>query len=410
MSTISGYSLSISDLEKAFQAWTISTSVTYAAFALMIWDMLLTMGDEVAFVWPARFTLIKGLFLFNRYVSPVVLAVNVWTLSGYESHLQLSNTFCRVWLSIAITLQAICLSLVSLIVAMRLRAFYEASRRTLIILLCIWATCFVAAMGLLIVNFLRYLDAVTFIPSLHACGAFITKPWTNWIPPVIDHGIFGLFLLFNTWRTPRSSRTHLLAAMYQQGIIYYGVTFTGLCFGLFIWRFMNVEWFLLPLYTTWILGQMAMSHLLLSVKSSQALQDSVVHQLIGPPQRNSTPLPRRSPTPHAAYGFELNRVIPSDANTYLYPESSTGLAIRLEAMFGPEGQQTDPVKGDELAVPQQPEPSSSISGRLPWWMRSRRPLGDMHVHVDAIEPEDPLEPREEGGLKESRLGRYDHWL
>lgn len=153
-----------------------------------------------------------------------------------------------------------------------------------------------------------------------------------------------------------------------------------------------------------------MSHLLLSVKSSQALQDSVVHQLIGPPQRNSTPLPRRSPTPHAAYGFELNRVIPSDANTYLYPESSRGLAIRLEAMFGPEGQQTDPVKGDELAVPQQPEPSSSISGRLPWWMRSRRPLGDMHVHVDAIEPEDPLEPREEGGLKESRLGRYDHWL
>lgn len=51
----------------------------YAAFGLMIWDHLLTINREVVLVWRARWTVIKVLFLFNRYITALVIALNTWS-------------------------------------------------------------------------------------------------------------------------------------------------------------------------------------------------------------------------------------------------------------------------------------------------------------------------------------------
>ena len=173
---------------------------------------------------------------------------------------------------------------------------------------------------------------------------------------------------------------------------------------------MSQEWLLLPLYTTWIIGQMAMSRLLLNVKSSQAFQNA-------PLQHSSSPVPSkriqvdtslRPLTPQSDIEYEMNQVSPAEVvNTYLYPESSRGMALRLEAMFAHENPEHAP-KEDDLSI--HPIQSSSITQRLSWWMRPRRVGGDMHVHIDVADANDPLELKEAGGLKESRLGRYDHWL
>jgi len=53
----------------------------YAAFALMIWDHLLTFQREIQLVWRARWTVIKALFLFNRYITALVIAANAWSQS-----------------------------------------------------------------------------------------------------------------------------------------------------------------------------------------------------------------------------------------------------------------------------------------------------------------------------------------
>jgi hypothetical protein len=40
-------STTLSEIEQRYWAWFVCCAVTYAAFAVMLWDMALTMGDEV---------------------------------------------------------------------------------------------------------------------------------------------------------------------------------------------------------------------------------------------------------------------------------------------------------------------------------------------------------------------------
>ncbi|KAG8806561.1 hypothetical protein FRC17_004924, partial [Serendipita sp. 399] len=61
--------------------------VNYAAFTFMLYDMLLTLADEVKYIWRARWTVIKVVFLINRYVTPIILIGNLYTISGFAKDL-----------------------------------------------------------------------------------------------------------------------------------------------------------------------------------------------------------------------------------------------------------------------------------------------------------------------------------
>ncbi|KAG8770995.1 hypothetical protein FRC15_003677 [Serendipita sp. 397] len=66
--------------------------VNYASFTFMVWDMLLTLPDEVKYIWKARWTVIKVVFLSNRYVTPIILIGNLYTISGQAK--DLSDQVC----------------------------------------------------------------------------------------------------------------------------------------------------------------------------------------------------------------------------------------------------------------------------------------------------------------------------
>lgn len=45
--------------------------VAFLGFTILVWDQMLTFGDEVEFIWKSRKTLISYLFLLNRYMTPL---------------------------------------------------------------------------------------------------------------------------------------------------------------------------------------------------------------------------------------------------------------------------------------------------------------------------------------------------
>ncbi|KIM33086.1 hypothetical protein M408DRAFT_62367 [Serendipita vermifera MAFF 305830] len=59
-----------------------SKYLSYATFALLIYDHLLTLPEEVKLVWLGRPSFVKALFLFNRYFVPLFIAIDLATLSG----------------------------------------------------------------------------------------------------------------------------------------------------------------------------------------------------------------------------------------------------------------------------------------------------------------------------------------
>ncbi|KDQ11051.1 hypothetical protein BOTBODRAFT_177537 [Botryobasidium botryosum FD-172 SS1] len=79
-----------------------SQYVTYAAFTLLIYDHILTFADECRFIWRARFNWVKGLFVFNRYIVPTCIAINVAMLSGHMRGLSdISSVFSTIRANIA---------------------------------------------------------------------------------------------------------------------------------------------------------------------------------------------------------------------------------------------------------------------------------------------------------------------
>ncbi|KAJ6604711.1 hypothetical protein DFH09DRAFT_1068265 [Mycena vulgaris] len=52
-------------------------------WVILVYDHLLTLGDEVEYVWPAKNTIAKILFLVFRYMVPVFLTIHTILLSGY---------------------------------------------------------------------------------------------------------------------------------------------------------------------------------------------------------------------------------------------------------------------------------------------------------------------------------------
>jgi hypothetical protein len=55
---------------------------TYAFFTLLIYDHLLTLEEEIRIIWLGRPSFVKFLFLWNRYTSPLFIAIDIATLSG----------------------------------------------------------------------------------------------------------------------------------------------------------------------------------------------------------------------------------------------------------------------------------------------------------------------------------------
>ncbi|CAG7854986.1 SubName: Full=Uncharacterized protein {ECO:0000313/EMBL:CCA72833.1} [Serendipita indica DSM 11827] len=65
-------------------------TLLYSALALLVWDHLLTLRREARFIWRAKWTVIKTLFLFNRYITLIIITGNAIIGSGVVK--SLTNT------------------------------------------------------------------------------------------------------------------------------------------------------------------------------------------------------------------------------------------------------------------------------------------------------------------------------
>ncbi|TDL21268.1 hypothetical protein BD410DRAFT_310550 [Rickenella mellea] len=66
---------------------------TIAAFSLVVWDYFVLLPDEIALVWPARWTLSKCLFVVNRYLAFVDPVMFIYVLIFAEDAEVCTTTF-----------------------------------------------------------------------------------------------------------------------------------------------------------------------------------------------------------------------------------------------------------------------------------------------------------------------------
>ncbi|CAG7854987.1 SubName: Full=Uncharacterized protein {ECO:0000313/EMBL:CCA72833.1} [Serendipita indica DSM 11827] len=140
--------------------------------------------------------------------------------------------------------------------------------------------------GLLFMWFLSFLGSATIFLRIffyarrfifhdynfNICFAVIPNIWLLWLPDALLHLFLLILILWKAIATPRSSRTPLHALLYRDGIAYYSSTLLVMLLGMALWKWGDVAWVGVPLYVGWVVIQIAMSRLLLSLRTVSAFE------------------------------------------------------------------------------------------------------------------------------------------
>ncbi|KAF8194848.1 hypothetical protein K438DRAFT_809488 [Mycena galopus ATCC 62051] len=108
----------------------ITNYVLYSTACLLVYELLLSLDDEVARVWPLKWRLPKILFMLNRYFIRALL-VCLWIIADYPGT---SPEFCYIYAYWQIIPLRLAILTAQALVVMRVWAIYNNSRRMLWVL------------------------------------------------------------------------------------------------------------------------------------------------------------------------------------------------------------------------------------------------------------------------------------
>ncbi|RDX53728.1 hypothetical protein OH76DRAFT_1144380 [Lentinus brumalis] len=214
-----------------------------AGYIILIYECLDAIPDEVQYIWPTRWSIVKAIYLGNRYGNLVSLAI---------SNLQLLG----VWRSSA---RPFCYQ-VSL--ALSLLQFASFASIHILVLLRAWATWgrHVKILGLLTGMFIVYAAvSITFItygvisvgydayPLAHVVGACIgylpqpTVAWILWLPSLLLEGAIFVLTMVSIrhfrLQVHLARNSSIIHVILRDGVVYFVVTLLCSLFNILVWRY-----------------------------------------------------------------------------------------------------------------------------------------------------------------------------
>ncbi|KAG9105596.1 hypothetical protein FRC07_009160, partial [Ceratobasidium sp. 392] len=85
----------VHELEIALEHVFASKCLSIAGICIMFYDHILTFPEEVQLIWKQNWSAVSTLFVINRYITPLVLAVDIYDKGGLASFLP--QSFCVNW-------------------------------------------------------------------------------------------------------------------------------------------------------------------------------------------------------------------------------------------------------------------------------------------------------------------------
>ncbi|KAJ7629886.1 hypothetical protein B0H17DRAFT_1109392 [Mycena rosella] len=200
----------------------ITRYVNAAAFVILLYDHLLSLGSEINLIWTAKFTSAKAMFLFIRYMVPCALALYTVQLSGL-SHIMLNDLFCRCWMGFAAFMGWTTVAISNFLILLRLWVIWDRNRKLVIYT----SLCYLVAqiMGLVAAALLVWRMNISLYWNDLAgmCGFKEPQPPVAilWAPgTAFEVVLFGI-TWWNALTQPRSSNAPLAAAIYHDGFLYF---------------------------------------------------------------------------------------------------------------------------------------------------------------------------------------------
>ncbi|CUA70844.1 hypothetical protein RSOLAG22IIIB_04326 [Rhizoctonia solani] len=330
------------ELEVGAEHVFISRCMGVAGFALLIYDHILTFPAEVDLVWKTdKRNAVTWLFFLNRYIVPIILAIDVYDKGGLASHL--STQFCQVWFVIEGYLNV--LSFAGSLVAMRVYAVW-GRRKWVSILLWSGGTLYiVGTLSIISPGLFQILDQVAPNPIFNVCfGTITTYFWTVWIPPIIfEVIIFTLTIIKAIEHRHKNVKTPVAYTLYRDGFLYFIVIMICSIFPLIVWVAGPPTLVAMPKYFTQALVNIMGFRLVLNLRglrgdrimaSSGGTSDDMNMEMSDIKGSRGTAGPNPSgfsPAPiHNRPGFVIQNSEPRTPTAYETRQANPAIDVRLQ--------------------------------------------------------------------------------
>lgn len=200
----------------------------YAAVAfvmILLYDYVLTFGEEVEFIWKQKISVGSILFLFNRYMPMIDLVI---AMNSYTNRAIQQDKFCLPWVRIDVWITVLCVGIIDVLLLLRTWALWGRSKTILICLSVLLVACILAASG----TSLYYSLTVVEFPSLdNIRSCLYTIPNINIIygsyvsSILFDSTVMILTLIKAVPARQPNGLTPLITQLLKDGVQYFVIIF-----------------------------------------------------------------------------------------------------------------------------------------------------------------------------------------
>jgi len=251
----------LSDLQK-------TRFVSAVGLVILLYDHLLCLPDEVRFIWSARITSSKILFLGMRYIVPWVMILHTVQLSGLAD-VHLSDDFCQVWYAAGMVLGWVTLGINDWLVLLRLWILWDRNRKFILSTLLVFLVSNAAVFILTVIMLTKMLPGMHFEPVIHLCSA---DSLSNihifrflWLPGLIFQFVMVLSMAWKVFTCPDA-----LKILIRDGYLYFLFLFAINLVNAMIVLNARVSLITLTIFFMWCFTTTATCRMILSLRRSSS--------------------------------------------------------------------------------------------------------------------------------------------
>ncbi|KZT29489.1 hypothetical protein NEOLEDRAFT_1175170 [Neolentinus lepideus HHB14362 ss-1] len=227
----------------------------WAGYAILLLEFALTFADEVQYIWLSRWSLVKGIFLGNRYFNLVGIGLynaqmsKVWTSD--------SPSFCVKITVLTTTLMFLSFASIHVLVLLRAWAVWNRRPKILASLVVLFLLHLVASIGIMVYSIVFVgPDAFPYLPILGTCVGPMPSEfdsprfsssakdafprllgwfWTLWLPSIVlESGMFIMTFVSIRYNFEDKRSSPVVRILYRDGMIYFVVTDEHLSLGTYL--------------------------------------------------------------------------------------------------------------------------------------------------------------------------------
>ncbi|KAG7094295.1 hypothetical protein E1B28_007896 [Marasmius oreades] len=215
-------------------------------------DYLITLPDEIRFIWSREWNLSKIMFFWIRYYTIVLLLFDVVQIHTFSIPGITSDNLCVAMDSIIRVVGALSLWSVEIIMQLRVYVLYNCSKRIAIINFFLFLASLAGFLVILIHNAQRrravIADAVQL--PLPGCPSIHTGiEWAQWVPATVFEGVLAGFALYKTLKSSTGrfrdgKRIGLYELLLRDNLFYFfGVAILLIFNNLMVVGVTHIKWF-----------------------------------------------------------------------------------------------------------------------------------------------------------------------